>query len=59
MDQLELNYFVRKRMLRRNAGVSDEEMRQSIDAVHRIQKQRLHTKRMQPLYKLREAVTGM
>jgi hypothetical protein len=58
MDQLELNYFVRKQMLRRNAGVSDEEMRQSIDDVHRIQKQRLRTKRMQPVYKLREAVIG-
>lgn len=58
MDQLELNYFVRKRVLRRHAGVSDEEMRQSIDGVHRIQKQRLRTKRMQPIYKIREAVIG-
>lgn len=56
MDQLELNYFVRKRMLRRHVGVSDEDMRHSIDVVHRIQKQRLRTKRLQPLYKLREAI---
>lgn len=56
MDQLELNYFVRKRMLRRESLVSDEDMRNRIDDVNRIQKQRLHTKRMQPVYKLREAI---
>lgn len=55
MDELELNYYRRKRMLRRNSLVSDEEMRESIDSVRRIQKQRMHTKRMQPFYKLREA----
>jgi len=55
MDQLELNYFVRKRMLRRHVGVSDEEMRESIENVRRIQRQRMQTKRLQPLYKMREA----
>jgi hypothetical protein len=59
MDQLELNYFVRKRMLRRHVGVSDEEMRASIDDVRRIQRQRMRTKRWQPLYKLQEAVLGL
>lgn len=59
MDQLELNYFCRKRMLRRISRVSDEEMRSSIDAVHKIQRQRLQTKRLQPIYKLREAMIGV
>lgn len=56
MDQLELNYFVRKRMLRRISRVSDEEMRSSMDTVYKIQRQRLHTKRLQPIYKVREAM---
>lgn len=54
MDQLELNYFVRKRMLRRISGVSDEEMRTAINEVHKIQKQRMRTRRLQPLFKLEE-----
>lgn len=54
MDQLELNYFVRKRMLRRISGVSDDEMHNAINQVRSIQKQRKHTKRMQPIYKLQE-----
>jgi Mg2+/Co2+ transporter CorB len=54
MDQLELNYFVRKRMLRRISGVSDEEMRTAINEVHKIQKQRRRTRRLQPLFKLEE-----
>ena len=59
MDQLELNYFVRKRMLRRISGVTDEEMREAMDQVHKIQKQRIRTKRRQPLYKSQEAVMAL
>jgi hypothetical protein len=55
MDQLELNYYVRKRILRRISGVSDEEMRNAIDEVRKIQKQRMRTRRLQPLFKLEEA----
>jgi len=42
-------------MLRRNVGVGDEKMNKSMDSVRRIQQQRMQTKRLQPLYKIREA----
>lgn len=59
IDQLELNYFVRKRMLRRTSQVSDEEMRNAIDDVRKIQKQRMRTRRMQPFLKLEEATLSL
>lgn len=59
IDQLELNYFVRKRMLRRTSQVSDEEMRNAIDEVRKIQKQRMRTRRMQPFLKLEEATLSL
>jgi hypothetical protein len=58
LEQLELNYFVRKRMLRRYVGVTDEEMKAQMDEVRRIQRQRRQTKRLQPFYKMCEAALG-
>jgi hypothetical protein len=59
IDQLELNYFVRKRMLRRTSQVSDEDMRKAIDEVRKIQRQRTRTRRMQPFLKLEEATLSL
>lgn len=59
IDELELNYFVRKRMLRRISQVSDEEMRSAIDEVRKIQRQRMRTRRMQPFLKLEEATLSL
>lgn len=59
MDQLELNYFVRKRMLRRYCGVSDEEMQAAMNDAHRIHKQRMRTKRMRHILRIEESVLSI